>query len=101
MVSTYHAGDVRTRLSNGGASTRCDPIQCGPSKKDPTTRAEAEELIPLTVPEVRRLIWWLVWREMPAPEQVVKWSRWRRKHQARAKRAHYKRTAAQQEELQL
>jgi len=38
---------------------------------------------------VRRLIWWLVWRQVPPPERVVAWSRWRRKHQARAKRAHY------------
>jgi len=31
----------------------------------------AEELLPLTVPEVRRLIWWLVWRPVPPPERVV------------------------------
>lgn len=62
---------------------------------------EAEELLPLTVPEVRRLIWWLVWKEIPTAEQVVGWSRWRRKHQARAKRSHYKRTTAQHKQLQL
>ena len=50
---------------------------------------------------VRRLIWWLVWEKPPTLEQVVRWSRWRRRHQARAKRAHYKRTQAQSEHLQL
>jgi hypothetical protein len=58
-------------------------------------------LIPLTVPEVRRLLWWLVWGRMPPPEYVVGWSRWRRKHQAQAKRCHYKRRAALLEQLQL
>ena len=50
-----------------------------------------EALIPLTVPEVRRLLWWLVWGRMPEQEHVVSWSRWRRRHQAVAKRCHYKR----------
>jgi SRSO17 transposase len=29
----------------------------------------AEEMIPLTVPEVRRLPWWLVWRRLPTDEK--------------------------------
>ena len=62
---------------------------------------EPDELLPVTVPEVRRLLWWLVWRKLPPPEQVVRWSLWRRAHQAHAKRAHYKRTTAQHEQLQL
>lgn len=48
-----------------------------------------EALIPLTVSEVRRLLWWLVWGRMPMPEHVINWSRRRRKHQAEAKRCHY------------
>jgi hypothetical protein len=53
-----------------------------------------EELLPLTVPEVRHLLWKLVWQTLPQVEQVVAWSLWRRRHQARAKRAHIKRRAA-------
>ena len=49
------------------------------------------ELIPLTVPEVRRLLWGVVWRAFPSVEQVLAWSRWRRHHQAVAKRCHYQR----------
>ena len=55
----------------------------------------------MTVPEVRRLLWWLVWGKMPNEEQVVEWSEWRRKHQARAKRSHYKRRQAKYKHLQL
>ena len=49
---------------------------------------------PLTVPEVRRLLWKLVWQAPLQAERVLAWSRWRRRHQARAKRAHIKRRAA-------
>ena len=55
----------------------------------------AAELIPLTVPEVRRLLWRLVWRTLPPPELVLAWSRWRRRHQAQARRCHYQRRLAQ------
>jgi hypothetical protein len=41
------------------------------------------ELIPLTVPEVRWLLWGVVWRTFPSVEQVLAWSTWRRHHQAR------------------
>ncbi|HEU5423283.1 MAG TPA: hypothetical protein VFU72_07075 [Nitrolancea sp.] len=51
----------------------------------------AAALIPLTVPEVRRLLWRLVWHAVPPPDFVIAWSRWRRRHQARARRSHYKR----------
>jgi hypothetical protein len=48
------------------------------------------ELIPLTVPEVRRLVYRLVVRILAPPEAVLHWSRWRRLHQARAQRSHYR-----------
>jgi hypothetical protein len=50
-----------------------------------------ETLIPLTVPEVRRLLYRLVWLPMPLNKSVVAWSRWRRRHQARARHCHYQR----------
>jgi hypothetical protein len=51
------------------------------------------ELIPLTAPEVRRL---LVVLTRPAEERsfLLGWSRWRRRHQMRAKRCHYRRRGA-------
>jgi hypothetical protein len=48
-------------------------------------------LLPLTVPEVRRLLVALVWTTPVTPGFVLAWSRWRRRHQARARRAHYRR----------
>lgn len=54
----------------------------------------AEALIPLTVPEVRRLLWRLVWGCLPMPAHVYQWSPWRRHHQAVAKRCHYQRRSA-------
>jgi hypothetical protein len=45
----------------------------------------------LTVPEVRRLLVALVWTTPVEPGLVLAWSRWRRRHQARARRAHYQR----------
>jgi hypothetical protein len=46
---------------------------------------------PLTVPEVRRLLWGVVLRAFPSVEHVLDWSAWRRHHQAVAKRCHYRR----------
>jgi hypothetical protein len=53
-------------------------------------------LIPLTVPEVRRLVYRLVVRALAPPDLVPHWSRWRRLHQARAMRSHYRRRRARQ-----
>jgi len=44
----------------------------------------------LTVAEIRRLLWRLVWLVVPAAAFVLGWSRWRRRHQALAKACHYK-----------
>lgn len=49
-----------------------------------------QDLLPLTVPEVRHLLSRLIWGSLPAQEHVLSWSRWRRRHQARAKYYHYR-----------
>lgn len=54
----------------------------------------AAALIPLTVPAVRRLLWRLVWSTSPPADFVRAWSRWRRRHQAQARRYHYRRRLA-------
>ncbi len=56
-----------------------------------STARATHELVPLTVPEVRRLLWSLLLRRKPPPERILGWSRWRRCHQAQAKRCHYRR----------
>ena len=58
-------------------------------------------LIPLTVPEVRRLLVRLVWPVLPHAEDVLAWSHWRRHHQAVAQRCHYRRRGASLDEVRL
>jgi hypothetical protein len=50
-------------------------------------------LVPLTIPEVRKLLRQLL-HEKGAWAEVLAWSRWRRRHQRRAQICHYKRRAA-------
>jgi hypothetical protein len=50
----------------------------------------AELLVPLSVPEVRRLLVALVWQLTPDSNRVLRWSLWRRRHQARARRCHWR-----------
>jgi hypothetical protein len=51
----------------------------------------AGALIPLTVPEVRKLLWQWLWRQPPKIRHIVGLSFWRRQHQAVAKACHYRR----------
>jgi SRSO17 transposase len=52
------------------------------------------DLIPLTIPELRRLTNALILNPAPHTTPTLTWSNWRRRHQARARRSHYKRHAA-------
>lgn len=52
--------------------------------------ATSADLIDLTLAETRRLINTAIHKTVPA-ELAMSWSRWRRRHQAIAKRSHYKR----------
>ncbi|MGJ0490774.1 hypothetical protein [Methylobacter sp.] len=51
----------------------------------------AAALIPLTVPEVRKLLWQWRWRHPPRIMHIVGWSLWRRRHQAVARACYYRR----------
>ena len=62
--------------------------------------AAHDDLIPLTFPEVRRLIYRLVVRILAPPEVGLHWSTWRRLHQARAMRSHYRRRRTRPVRLQ-
>jgi SRSO17 transposase len=54
---------------------------------------DGHELIPLTRNEIRRLFAGLLRQPAPARHQLH-WSRWRRRHQATARRCHYQRRQA-------
>jgi hypothetical protein len=47
-------------------------------------------LLPSTVPEIRRLLCGLAAAADPRVPAVLAWSHWRRRHQATARRCHYK-----------
>ena len=47
------------------------------------------DLVALSVHEIRRLLTQLIWRPAADLQAVLDWSRWRRRHQARARRCHY------------
>ena len=57
-------------------------------------RGEMRSLIPLTVPEVRRLLAVLLLSREQRANIGLHWSRWRRQRQAEARRSHYKRRLA-------
>jgi hypothetical protein len=48
-------------------------------------------LVALSARELRRLLARLVWPPPSDPTRVLAWSLWRRRHQARARRAHQQR----------
>jgi hypothetical protein len=54
----------------------------------------ADDLIPLTVNEVRHLLINLALPTGTAGRLLLTWSRWRRRHQARAQASHHHRQAA-------
>jgi hypothetical protein len=47
-------------------------------------------IVALTVTEIRRLIAAIVMRSPHSLAFLLQWSYWRRRHQAKAKRAHYR-----------
>ena len=80
LVPAHHVGDVGPRVSVGDqASGHGSGGKRGCYDSD-------EELIPMTVPEVRRLLTRLIWTENQLPDLILHWSWWRRLHQARAQK---------------
>jgi len=84
LVSPHHAGVACP------CRPRCDPGPRRGVRKRGNPRLR-DGLIPLTVPEVRRLLYGLIWQATPAPDHVLAWSRWRRRQQACAQHCHYRR----------
>ena len=48
------------------------------------------DLVPLTEPEVRRLMLAIAWPALGDAERALAWSAWRRRHQAIARACHYR-----------
>lgn len=58
-------------------------------------------MLPVTIPEVRHLLWQLTWHRVPEASHVLYWSYWRRMHRAVARYHHYRRRGATLPQLQL
>jgi SRSO17 transposase len=54
-------------------------------------RSEDQQLVSLSINEIRRLLAKLVINTVHTIDHWLNWSRWRRRHQARAKTSHYRR----------
>ena len=91
MLALAYLAVVRSRLAGAAQAAAARP-QRGASMAE--FLLEHGELIPLTLPEVRRLVYRVVVRILAPPETVLHWSHWRRRHQARAQRSHYHRRLA-------
>jgi hypothetical protein len=73
----------------------CAAITATPSPTDPYHPARsADGPIRLTVNEIRHLFTTLVTTTIHTVQHRLHWSLWRRRHQARARRCHYKRRLA-------
>jgi len=59
--------------------------------RERTRHQPDHRLIPLTVPEIRRLFAKLIATPAHTISHWLAWSRWRRLHQARARQSHYQR----------
>jgi SRSO17 transposase len=86
LVPPSHPGNVCAGGLFGGQNDR--------AKKGGLSEQAAVKLLPLTVPEVRGLLWKLVWHRPPDVEDILAWSGFRRRHQERARIGHIKRRAA-------
>lgn len=65
-----------------------------PEPVDPTRHARQGDPVVLTVGEVRRLFNLLIIRPVRDIAHHLRWSNWRRQHQARARQAHYQQRLA-------
>ncbi|MFF1482492.1 IS701 family transposase, partial [Streptomyces sp. NPDC058301] len=61
-----------------------------------TVSASSPELIPLTCSGIRRLLATLLSQPVRDLAHQLRWSTWRRRHQAHTRTSHYRRQAAQQ-----
>ena len=84
-MPAYHTGDAGTGLFDRDPATG-DGMEGKWGHYGPD-----EELIPLTVPEVRRLLTRLECTESQPPDFIPAWPWWRWHHQARVRQCHQKR----------
>ncbi len=94
VVPAHHPVHARRRVPR-----RHRPRRTRPGRKRGTA-TETPRLIPLSCNEIRRL--WSTLTDPAHPlEHTDHWSRWRRRHQTRARHSHYQRQRAKHPRLRL
>jgi hypothetical protein len=98
MISPYHLGqvgirpaDCRTSRAPTGEATakkNAAPVDAEQSRR---VQSGTERWVPLSVPEICRLLWRLVLATKQPIGHILDWSAWRRWHQGMAPYYHYKR----------
>ena len=78
LVPAHHSFHVRPRVP-----------QRHPLKKG-GPHPGSDQLVRLSLPEIRHLITRIAWHQRPEPSHVIRCSLWRRKHQHRAQQCHYR-----------
>ncbi len=111
-----YAGSAKLGGAPGSGGAATSPCPCWPWPTSPWSAAAPNralpggadpaslqaDLLPLTVPEIRRLISAIVLKQPSRPDAALRWSTWRRRHQQRSKRAHWrKRTRGHSVETRL
>ena len=89
LASAHHPVDVRAGIPDGGPRGR-NFAETAAILVRAVSLQKRGDLIPFTEPEVRRLLIQIAWPRMNEDERTLMWSGWRRRHQAIAKRCHYK-----------
>jgi SRSO17 transposase len=80
-VMRARGNDAEAAVLKGGATVETDVTK-------------GSDLVPLSIPEVRRLLQVVLHPHDTALRFVLRWSLWRRRHQARAQRCHWRRSLA-------
>ena len=88
LAPAHHSGHAGAGISGSGQAPGSGARMPGRKRGCPSLD---EGLIPLTVPEVRRLLTRLVWTANQPAGFVLAWCRWTQRRQATAQRCHYQR----------
>jgi SRSO17 transposase len=92
--TSWHRWTVLAMLAHAFLSVMAATQPASASASASAPKDELAPLIPLTRNEIRRLFATLLGAPIRDISRRLRWSRWRRRHQARARRSHYQRQAA-------
>ena len=93
MVPSHHLGNVGSCLLDSDAKWQCCCWKKRGLSSDAKAKLEIGDSVPLSVAEIRRLLWRLLWQPQLNGQYWLSWSAWRRRHQGIAQFYHCQRRA--------